>query len=112
MAWFPCPYLGTEVELTDERREHIVWRHRNVPRSLARYVSQTLADPDAVRVRSTATDELLFVREFEELSIEPFMVVVVVAGEPRFNEDKARHWIVTAYVETEIPEMGEVQWER
>lgn len=104
-----CPYLGAEVELTNERRAHIFQRHRNVPRSLDHYVAQTIADPDAVRVRSTATSELLFVREFEELMVEPFMVVVVVAGEPRSGEDETRHWIVTAYVENEIPEMGGVQ---
>jgi hypothetical protein len=49
MKLFPCPYLGSEVELTDERAQHIIKTH---PGTLPDYINEmaaTLANPDEVR---------------------------------------------------------------
>ena len=49
MQTFPCPYLKSEVELTDERETHIAETHPDLlPEDLPR-VKQTLADPNQVR---------------------------------------------------------------
>lgn len=45
MRAFHCPYLRGEVELTDEREDHITQTHPDLPEYLAQ-VEQTLADPD------------------------------------------------------------------
>ena len=46
---FPCPYLNTTIELTQERTQHITETHPGtLPDSLAA-LEATLADPDLIR---------------------------------------------------------------
>ena len=41
MASFPCPYLGGDVELTDERERHIAERHPDLlPEHRARKLAE------------------------------------------------------------------------
>ena len=54
MARFPCPYLGAEVELTDERELHIGERHPDLLPAHRDRIAHTLADPDQVRRRQRA----------------------------------------------------------
>ena len=49
MQTFPCPYLKSEVELTDEREAHIAETHPDLLPEYLPQVKQTLADPDQVR---------------------------------------------------------------
>ena len=49
MAWLPCPYLEADVELTTERRAHILRGHPELWTGLDRWLSETLASPDRVR---------------------------------------------------------------
>jgi hypothetical protein len=91
MKQFVCPYIGGEVELTDEREQHISTTH---PDLLPNYLSQleeTLADPDQVRRSTRMEDALLFSKRFEAIKGGKHIVVVVVT-------EQARHWIITAYL--------------
>ena len=54
MRIFPCPYLNGEVELTDEREEHIALTQPDLLPEYLPQVKQTLADPDQVRRIITA----------------------------------------------------------
>ena len=49
MHTFQCPYLNGEVELTDEREEHIAQAHPDLLPEYLPQVKQTLEDPDQVR---------------------------------------------------------------
>jgi len=50
--FFPCPYLNANVELTEEREQHI---NQNHPQTLPNYLgelAETLDNPDQVRPSS------------------------------------------------------------
>lgn len=57
---FTCPYLNQQVELTEERYQHILQTH---PGTLPDYLTQltkTLADPDLIRTSDRDPNALLF----------------------------------------------------
>ena len=60
--FFTCPYLGTDVELTEERERHIKLRHVTLSSALTVLVGRALSDPDAVAKREGRTAELGFIR--------------------------------------------------
>lgn len=67
MAFFPCPYLDSDIELTDEREHHITLRH---PDLLPRYrqgIRDTLMLPDRVTQSSRVRNARLFSRWFDGL---------------------------------------------
>jgi hypothetical protein len=45
---FFCSYLEVEVELTDEREQHIIDRHPGTLPDYEEQLAQTLADPDLI----------------------------------------------------------------
>ena len=94
---FPCPYLKTHVELTEERETHIREKHPELLPQYRHHIDRTLADPDEVR-RDT---------RFPDVKGGKFVVVVVVADPP----PAGRHWIVTAYVARQLSG-GIVTWIR
>ena len=94
MAYFPCPYLGSDVELTDERAYHIANRHPDLLPEHRQCIADTLADPDQVRRSSRSGNTQLFSRWFESLRRGKYVVVVVVSDPAPL----ARHWIITAYI--------------
>lgn len=99
-------YLDADVELTEEREEHIRSRH---PDLLPRYRSQvleTILSPDQVRRSSRADNARLFCRWFDDVRGGKFVVVVVVNGH-RFR----RNWVATSYMTMRLAE-GEIEWER
>lgn len=49
MVSFPCPYLDSNVELTDERAYHIANHHPDLLPLHQQYIADTLGDPDRVR---------------------------------------------------------------
>jgi len=90
--FFPCPHLGRDVELTDERKQHISQSH---PGTLPDYVEQlthTLAEPDFVRPSQRDERALRFSKWFDNIRTGRYMVIVVVS-----DSDPIRSWIITAY---------------
>jgi hypothetical protein len=103
----PCPYLGGTVELTDERRQHILSKHPEVLPEHLDFLARTIADPDQVRSDSRFPSTRLFSRWFDALKGGKFLIVAVVSDQA----PAVRHWIVTAYV-TRGALRGVIEWTR
>jgi len=105
MPRFSCPYLKGEVDLSEEREQHIAERHPDLlPEHRAR-IGDTLATPDQVRRSSRFGHTRLFSRWYPEVRGGKHVVVVTV------SEAEGRHWIITAYLARKLAG-GEVEWER
>ncbi len=107
MKLLPCPYLGRPVELTDERRAHILAKHPDLLPEHEHTLAETLAEPDQVRRDERFPGTRLFSRWFPSVR-EGKHVVVAVVTEPG---PAARHWIVTAYIARKLSQ-GEIEWTR
>jgi len=106
MTRFPCPYLHGDVELTEEREQHIAERHPDLLPGERNRIADTLADPDKVRWSTRFNNARLFTRWFEDWRGGKHVVVVVVT-----EGSLGRHWIITAYMARRLAE-GEVEWKR
>ncbi len=107
MSRFTCPYLDGEVELTEEREQHIKERHPELVPKCQERIAQTLADPDEVRRSSRLANARLFSRRFDDI-IEGKNVVVVVVSQ---TAPARRHGVITAYLVGKLGP-GEVEWKR
>jgi hypothetical protein len=107
MAWFPCPYLKGEVELTQERERHIAERHPDLLPEYRERIAETLAGPEQIRRSIRFGNARLFSREYSDLQKGRYVVVVVVSG----FEPKERNWIITAYITKNLAK-GKVEWKR
>jgi hypothetical protein len=107
MTYFTCPYLGVEVELTDERERHIAERHPDLLPAFRRCIAGTLAEPDQVRRSARFAGARLFSRWFESLRGGKYVVVVVVSDAAPLG----RYWIITAYLARKLAR-GEIEWSR
>lgn len=105
MTLFPCPHLNGEVELTDERRHHIVEQHPELASFLEKVLGETLVTPDLVARSSRIPSAKLFSRWYNELRDGKHVVAVVVSDEGPAN----RHWIITAYLASKLCR-GAVEW--
>jgi hypothetical protein len=112
MNLLPCPYLETDVELSEERQQHILASHPELGGDPLRLIAQTLLDPDEVRVDRRFPRSRLFSRWFDDLLKGKILVVAVVTDEPDTSAGSAsRHWVVTAYPTRRVTQ-GVVQWAR
>ena len=100
--YHPCPYLGGEVEVTDERYAHVLKGHSELARYHWGHVTETLAYPDRVLRSNTADNGTLFLRQYDDLDK---MIVAVVITDP------GRNWLITGYITGDMPR-GEILWER
>ena len=108
MAYFPCPYLGSDIELTDERECHIASHHPDLLPEHRQHIADTLTDPDQVRRSSRFGNARMFSRWSESLRGGKYVVVVVVSD----IAPAERHWIITAYIARKLAKGGDVEWER
>jgi hypothetical protein len=107
MMQIPCAYLQSEVELTDERQQHILDKHPDLlPEYVAR-IAATVSDPDEVRRDGRFSGTYLFARWFAEVNKGKFVVVAVVSD----PTPAVRHWVVTAY-STRRLRQGVIEWKR
>jgi hypothetical protein len=107
MSRFPCPYLNSEVELTEEREHHIAERHPDLLPEYRKQMIETLAAPDQVRRSMRFGNAKLFSRWYTDVK-RGKRVVVVVVGEPSVA---SRYWIITAYLTSRLAE-GDVEWKQ
>ena len=108
MTFFPCPYLNSDVELTDEREYHIILRHPDLLPMYQQCIPDTLVLPDEVRRSSRIGNARLFSRWFEWLRGGKYVVVVVVSDPVPIE----RHWIITAYMTKRLAKGGDIEWKR
>lgn len=90
--FFPCPYLDANVELTEEREQHI---NQNHPQTLPNYLSElaeTLNNPDRVRSSSFDPSALMFSKWFDTIRTGRYLIAVTVT-----DKLTKRYWIITAY---------------
>ena len=102
---FPCPYVQTEVELTEERERHIAERHPDLLLEHRTCIADTLAAPDQVRRSTRLRNARLFTRWFDTVRGGKHVVVVVVTDVAASR----RHWVVTAYMARKLTE-GDIEW--
>lgn len=107
MTRFSCSYLQGEVELTEEREQHIAERHPDLLPEYRECIAETLADPDQVRRSVRFGNARLFGRWFDSIRGGKHVVVVVVTDVAPTH----RYWIVTAYLSRKLAE-GDVEWQR
>jgi hypothetical protein len=103
---FSCPYLRAEVELSEEREQHIIERHPGTLPAYAEQLSETLANPDLVRNSDRDISAFLFSKWFSTIRTGRFLIVVVVS-----DTEINRHWIITVYTTRKITG-GTVIWKK
>ena len=107
MTLFPCPYLNGEVELTDEREQHIAAQHPDLLPAHRDALANVLADPDSVRLSARFGNARLFTRWVNNVGGGKHVVVVAVSDATPYN----RHWVITAYVARKLSE-GAIEWQK
>ena len=103
VAFFPCPYLGSQVELTGERERHIETEHDELLPGRWEYIAPTLDNPDRVQISPDDVDARVFSRWYPGLAKYVIVVVIIHPG--------PRRWIITAYI-SRRPARGEAEWQR
>lgn len=106
MVLFSCPHLASEVELTDEREQHIAKQHPDLLPTHRQKIADTLTEPDQVRRSTRFGNTRLFSRWFAELRGGKHVVVAVVS-----HYGSRRHWIITAYIARRLAG-GEIEWKK
>ncbi len=106
MKQFPCPYLEGNVELTDEREEHITATHPDLLPDYLPQLRETLADPDQVRRSTRMENALLIARQFDDVKSGKYIVVVVVT-----EQSPKRNWMITAYLARKLTG-GILEWQK
>lgn len=109
MERFECAYLDGHVELTDERRAHIIRYHPELSEKLDELIAATLARPDEVRSDTRYASTRLISAFFPPFLDGKHIVVAVVSDPPLSSGAKPRHWIVTAYPARELTQ-GVTEW--
>lgn len=99
--------MNSDVELTDEREQHIVETHPNLLPEHQDRIAGTLADPDQV-TRSVAFENTRLFSKYYDIGRRRKYAVIVVVSDAVPAE---RNWIVTAYMSRKLPG-GEVEWTR
>ena len=107
MRVFPCPYLKTEVELSEDRESHVATTHPDLLPEYQSQMEQTLAEPSEVRRSTRMNAARLFSRWFDDVRHGKFVVVVVVSE----IAPTMRNWIITAYMARRLAE-GEIEWKK
>jgi hypothetical protein len=107
MALFPCPYLHSEVEWTEERERHATEQHPDLLPEHRDKIGQTLLDPDQVRPSTRFAGARLFSRWYADVRDGKHVVVVIVSD----HDQMTRHWIITAYITRRLAQ-GEAEWKR
>ena len=107
MAFLPCPYLGADVELSDDRERHSRSHHPDLLPGYRERMIETVADPDQVRHSARVGNAKLFSKWYADLRGGRYVVVVVVSDAGQ----KRQPWIITAYVARKLKE-GEIEWRK
>ncbi|MCF8144857.1 MAG: hypothetical protein K9N21_13155 [Deltaproteobacteria bacterium] len=107
MIRYCCPYLKSDVELTEERAKHIAERHPDLLPEHQDLIAEALKSPDQIRKSARFGNARLFSRHYTDLRQGKHVVVVVVSG----LGPNERHWIITAYMARKLAE-GEIEWKR
>lgn len=95
-----------DVELTDEREQHITVTHPGTLPDYLEQLGETIEDPDQIRRSDRDENALLFSKWFDSIRTGRYLVVVIVE-----NIDPTRYWIVTTYTARRLTG-GNVKWQK
>lgn len=104
MKRFACSYLGVNIELSDEREQHIIETHPGTLPEYSEQLAETLANPDQIRRSDRDESALLFSKWFDTIRTGRYLVVVVVS-----QTEPERYWIITTYTARKLTG-GTVVW--
>jgi hypothetical protein len=107
MTIIPCPYLGVEVELSEERERHIRNHHPDLLPNRRERIIETVGNPDQIRRSSRVGNAKLFTKWFDDLRDGKHVVVVVVTDPGQ----QAHPWVITAYLARKLAE-GKIEWRK
>ncbi len=96
-----------EVEITDERFDHMAKRHPDFLPAHEGKIAEVIAEPDQIRRSKRFPNARLFARTYTDVAGGNFVVIVVVTD----SAPKERHWIVTGYIARKLSE-GEIEWKK
>jgi hypothetical protein len=97
---FTCPALDPpEVEFTVERERHVTDRHPDLLPQHLTSIQETLSAPDRVYQNEYNANKCAFVKWFPNVRGGKFVIVQVCSE----WADPTRHWIVTAYLDSDPP---------
>ncbi len=106
-SYFLCPYLGGDIELTQEREIHIAGQHPDLFPEFRGQIEETLAVPDRIVRSARVGNAYLFSRWYNGVRGGKYVVVVVLTE----SGASPRRWIVTAYLARKLAG-GEIVWAR
>lgn len=86
-------YLGRTIELTSERKKHILIFHPDL-KPYVKLIKEVLLEPDELRVSKSDPKSLLFYKHFATILQGKYIAVVV-----KFNE---RNFILSSYLTNHI----------
>ena len=75
--------IEKKIELTDERRQHIIARHPDVVIHLSK-VLKTLLEPDEIRVDKEDKNVLLFYKYFSKIGLGKYLAVAAKLNKRNF----------------------------
>ena len=104
--FFACPYLERDVELTDEREQHIIATHPGTLPDYLEQLKESLTNPDQIRQSEYDEAVLLFSKWFDTIRTGRYLTVVIVT-----NADPTRHWMITVYTARKLAR-GKVIWQK
>jgi hypothetical protein len=105
--YFDCPYLNSQVELTEERLQHIIQTHPELINIYQDALANTLFNPDQVRLSSRFNNTRLFTKWFKGIRQGKYLIIVVVNDSMPNN----RNWIITAYIARKLTG-GIIEWQK
>ena len=101
--FFVCPYLGSAIECTAERRAHILEKHPDLASQNWDRVAETFAYPDMVYHSNRDGRGRGFAKWYDDLQKSTIDIAI--------NEKDGRNWLITAYLSRKTPK-GEILWAR
>lgn len=96
-------YSGKEIELPEERWNHITKEHPEI-KSLINKVGDVLANPDHVKLSKRDKEVFLYYRFYPDIQAGKYLLIVVKKG-------RERSFVLTGYITNAIRK-GDTLWER
>ncbi|MGA2463633.1 MAG: hypothetical protein ABSH06_04695 [Thermodesulfobacteriota bacterium] len=94
--------FGDQIELTSERRFHIVREHPEVS-EYSYLFTEVLSDPDYVKKSNRDDDVLLYYKFFENIKYGKYLLIAL--------KKNLRSFILTCYI-TDVLKKGAAIWEK
>jgi len=96
-------YSGIEIELTEERWNHITKEHPEIKTHYEK-IGDVLSAPDQVKLSKRDENVFLYYRFYHDIQSGKYLLIVV-------KKDQERSFVLTGYI-TDAIRKGDTIWER